>query len=139
MAATGPYYDNVQMPGADGIRIPTEVYGSAGAGTPGGTMALLKNVAHSYGSASADWNLSPAEAAGSVYSVTLAGGAVNAIFPVVVPGKVFAVSNGSGQAVTVLVKGKTGIVVANAKAAILFMDSVAGDVQRLTADTTPTS
>ena len=139
MAGTAPYYNNDQWSGADSIRIPTEVIGTAGAGTPGGTLALLKNVAHSYASGSADWNLSAAETAGSVYSVTLAGGAVNAIFPAVVPGKVFAVNNGSGQAVTFLVKGKTGIAVANSKAAILFMDSVAGDVQRVTADTTPTS
>ena len=134
-----PYYDNVQWPGGDGIRVPTEVFGSNGAGVPGGTIALLKNVAHSYGSAAADWNLNAAETAGSVYSVTSASGAANAIFPAVIPGKIFVVNNGSGQAITFKVTGKTGIVVANAKAATLFMDSVAGDVQRVTADTTPTS
>ena len=139
MAGTAPYYDNVQWPGGDGIRVPTEVFGSAGAGTPGGTLALNKAVAHDYAAGTADWNLSAASTAASVYSVTNAGGAVNAVFPALIPGKFFVVNNGSGQAVTVLVTGKTGIVVANAKTALLFMDSVAGDVQRVTADTTPTS
>jgi hypothetical protein len=83
--------------------------------------------------------MSPSETAGSVYSVTSASGAANAVFPAYIPGKVFIVNNGSGQAITFKVTGKTGIVVANAKAATLFMDAVAGDVQRATADTTPTS
>jgi hypothetical protein len=133
MAGTGPYYDNVGMTGSDSIRIPTEVFGS---GNPSGTIKLLKAVAHSYGSGTADWNLNPAETAGSVYSVTSASGAANAIFPVYVPGKVFVVTNSSGQTITFLVKGKTGIAVATAKAATLFMDPVALDVQRVTADTT---
>lgn len=138
MAGSAPYYNNEQMPGADGIRIPTEVYGSGGAGVPGGTFSLDKNVSHNYGAAAADWNLNAAETAGSVFSVTNASGSANAIFPAVIPGKKFVVNNGSGAAITFKVSGKTGIAVANAKAALLFMDSVAGDVQRVTADTTPT-
>lgn len=134
-----PYYDLVMWPGADGLRVPTEVLGSAGRGVPGATIAVLKAVSHSYGSAAADWNLNPAETAGSVYSVTSASGGANAIFPAYIPGKCFVVNNGSGQAITFKVTGKTGIAVANGKAATLFMDAVAGDVQRATADTTPTS
>ena len=134
-----PYYDCVMWSGADGIRVPTEVLGSAGRGTPGATMAVLKAVSHSYGAAAADWNLNPAETAGSIYSVTSASGAANAVFPAYIPGKSFIVNNGSGQAITFKVTGKTGIVVANGKAAQLFMDPVALDVQRANADTTPTS
>lgn len=133
-----PYYDCVMWPGGDGLRVPTEVLGSAGRGTPGATIAVLKAVSHSYGSTATAWNLSPSETAGSVYSVTNASGAAQALFPAFIPGKVFVVNNGSGQAITFLVTGKTGIAVANGKAATLFMDAVAGDVQRATADTTPT-
>ncbi len=133
-----PYYDCVMWPGGDGLRVPTEVLGSAGPGTPGATIAVLKAVSHSYGAAHADWNMAPAETAGSVYSVTSANAAANAIFPAYIPGKCFVVNNGSGQAVTFKVTGKTGIAVANGKAAQLFMDPVAGDVQRANADTTPT-
>jgi hypothetical protein len=138
MAANPPYYDQVMWPGGDGIRVPTEVFGSEGRGTPGATIAVLKDVAHNYGAAHADWNLSPDETAGSVYSVTSANGAANAVFPAYIPGKIFVVNNGSGQAVTFKVTGKTGIAVANGKAAQLFMDPVALDVQRSNADTTPT-
>ena len=139
MAGNAPYYDNVMNPGAGGIRVPTEVFGSGGAGVPGATMKVDKVVAHSYASGSADWNLSAPETAASIYSVTSAGGAANAKFPAYIPGKVFVVSNASGQAITFLVTGQTGIAVANAKAATLFMDPVAADVQRVTADTTISS
>jgi hypothetical protein len=131
MAGTAPYYDNERYGGPSGIRYPQEA-GKA-------TFMVDKNVSHSYASGTADWNMNPEETAGSVYSVILAGGAANAIFPALVPGKHFVVNNGSGQTITFKVTGKTGIAVVNLKAALLFMDSVAGDVQRVTADTTPTS
>lgn len=128
-----PYYDNVQMPGGDGIRIPNEVFGSAGAGKPGGVMALDKQVSHSYASGTTDWALNASETAGSVYLLTLAGGAVNAIFPAVFPGKVFVVNNTSGSTVTFKVTGQTGIGVATAKVATLSFNAT--DVIRVTADT----
>ena len=131
MAGSAPYYDNVRMGGPDGIRIPQEA-GKA-------TFTVDKSIAHSYASGTADWSMNPEETAGSVYSVTLAGGAANAIFPAYLPGKLFIVNNGSGQTITFKVTGKTGIAVGTGKAAVLFMDSVASDVQRATADTTPTS
>ncbi len=128
-----PYYDNVQWPGGDGIRVPTEVFGSNGAGKPGGVIALDKEVLHSYGSAAVDWTLNPAETAGAVFRPTLASGAVNAIFPAVFPGKVFVVNNTSGQALTVKVAGQTGIAVASTKVATLSFNAT--DVIRVTADT----
>lgn len=134
-----PYYDNVQWPGGDGIRVPTEVFGSGGPGVPGGTLKVNKAVAHSYASGTADWTLTAAETAGSIYVTTLASGGANMKFPAYVPGKFFVLSNASGQTITCLVTGKTGIAVATAKAALLFMDSVSGDVQRVTADTTISS
>ena len=134
MAASNTYYDNVLQPGAGGIRIPTEVFGSGGAGVPGGTMKLDKLVSHSYGSAAADWTLNPAETQGSHYVVTSASGAANAIFPYLFPGKVFSVYNGSGQAITFKVTGGGGgIAIANTKRAILVMEST--DIARVTADT----
>jgi hypothetical protein len=102
-------------------------------------MKLDKVVAHSYGAGTANWAMNPAETAGSIYSVTSASGGANATFPAYIPGKVFVVSNASGQIITFLVTGKTGIAVGNAKAATLFMDPVSGDVQRVTADTTISS
>jgi len=128
-----PNYDNVMMPGGDGIRIPTEVYGSGGAGTPGGTMALVKQVSHSYGSGTADWTLSASETAASHYITTSAGGAVNAIFPAAFPGKRFSVYNNAGANVTYKVTGQTGVAVGTGKRAILVCEST--DIARVTADT----
>ena len=134
----GPYYDNVQWPGADGIRVPTEVLGSAGAGVPGGTMSLDKYVLLNFAAAHANVTLTQDQTAGSVFSCTNAsGGGASVLFPVYIPGKYFVVSNSSGQTITFLVTGKTGISVVNTKSAILFMDAVSGDVQRVTADTAP--
>lgn len=133
MAGSPPNYDNVQWPGADGIRVPTEVCGSNGAATPGGTLALVKQVSHSFASAAADWNLNANETQASHYIVTSASGAANVVFPGAFPGKRFSVYNDSGQAITFLVAGQTGIVVANTKRAILVCETT--DIARVTADT----
>jgi hypothetical protein len=133
MAGTPPNYDNVQWPGADGIRVPTEVIGSSGAGTSGGTLALTKQVTHNYGATAAAWNLSAAETQASHYIVTNASGAAQAVFPGAFPGKRFSVFNNSGQTITFLVTGQTGVAVLTAKRAILVCEST--DIARVTADT----
>jgi hypothetical protein len=128
-----PYYSNTQWPGADGIRVPVEVLGSAGAGLPGGTMSLIKQVTHNYNGTAANWALAPAETAASHIIVTNASGAATATFPAANPGQRFSVFNNSGQAVTFLVAGQTGVVVATGKRAILVCEST--DIARVTADT----
>lgn len=127
-------FANVMMPGAGGIRIPTEAYGSGGAGNPCGTFDIDKLVTHDYGAAAADWNLNPAETTGSIFLVSNASGAVNMIFPYLESGNPIFVSNQSGQALTVKIKGGgAGITIASTKRAILGMEST--DIQRFTADT----
>jgi len=128
-----PNYDDVMMPGAGGIRIPTEVLGSGGAGNPGATFEVVKQVSHSYGSAHADWNLAPYETAGSYFIVTSASQAANAVFPAAQPGAVFTVYNNSGYTITFKVSGQTGVGVTNGKRAILVCGST--DIARVTADT----
>jgi hypothetical protein len=73
---------------------------------------------HSYGSGTTAWTMTYPEASATRFTVTLAGGAVDAVFPVVVPGKMFTVYNNSGQTVTFKVTGQTGFAVANGKRAI---------------------
>lgn len=137
MAGTPPTYDGVLWPGAGGIRVPTEVFGSSGAGKAGGSLKLNKSVTHDYGAAHADWTLNPAECQASLINVTnAAGGGANAILPAAFPGHFWILANTSGQTVTFKVTGQTGIAVATAKTAILYC--TATDVQRATADTTAT-
>jgi hypothetical protein len=87
--------------------------------------------AHDYGAAHADWTLSASEEKTGVLSVSNADDAVNAI-ATPTEGRFYTVINGSGQALTVKADGETGIVIANAKAAILMGDGT--DFVRITAD-----
>src|SRR5690348_5022434 len=104
------------MPGAGGIRIPTEVYGSGGVGNARATLDIDKYVSHDYGAAAADWTLNTAEACGSIFSVSNASGAVNMIFKYCQPGGFILVSNQSGQALTVkCTGGGAGITIASTK------------------------
>lgn len=130
MPANPPYYDNVRWGGPGGVRIPQEAFP--------GTMALVKETDINVGGAgttnSITLNLSQTRS--SYYTVTNAGsGATTINWPAVLPGLVFTVYNNSGQACTFKVTGLTGISVANGKMAMLVMDSVAGDILRVTADT----
>ena len=99
------------------------------------TFCGIKAVAHSYGSGTADWNLSESECGASYISCTLAGGAVNAIIPAAhaIAGKVYVLYNNSGANVTLKVSGQTGIAVATTKMAILVCNGT--DIARVTADT----
>ena len=133
MAGNPPDYDNIRYGGtakAGGIRYPQE----AGPGT----FAITKETDINVGGAGSTntITLSLDQTRSSIYSVTNAGsGATTIVWPAVLPGVQFTVTNGSGQACTFMVTGKTGISVANAKTAILRMDLVAGDILRVTADT----
>lgn len=134
----GPYYDNVMWPGADGLRVPTEVLGAQGPGTPGATLAVfyeldIPNAAFS----SNNVNLSPQQALAS-YVTVLAGLSADSTvtYPVCQPGQIIAVFNNlSANTVTFRVATGGGVTVAAGKRAILAMDAVEGDLVRLSPDT----
>jgi hypothetical protein len=87
----------------DGRTAATNILGTLRTGVPGPASA-----SHDYSAGSAAWSMTTQEALGSLFTVTNAGGAADAVFPVVVPGKSFSVYNNSGQAVTFKVAGQAG-------------------------------
>lgn len=126
MAGNPPDYDNIRWGGPDGMRVPQEM-GKC-------TLEVTKEVDITPG-ATATINLTPDQLRASYYYIKTANGATSIVWPAVLPGVVFTVNNQSGQAITFLVTGKTGIVVASTKKAILAMDNTSGDIVRVTADT----
>lgn len=123
-----PAYANVRWPGSGGLRIPQEMAPA--------TMAVDHEIDINVGTQGSSnvVTVTSNQVRAKYYSITNASGAATINWPVVFPGVVFAVSNQSGQAVTFKVAGKTGIVVASTKRAFLAMDSVAGDIVRMTPD-----
>lgn len=130
MAGSAPFYDNVQWPAADGIRVPTEVIGVANIDP---TLALVYSVTHDYAAAHADWTLAPHETAASELVVKNSNSASNAILPAANPGKPYIVFNNTTSGVTFKVTGQTGVSVGSGKRAILVCEST--DIARVTADT----
>jgi hypothetical protein len=136
MAGSPPNYDDVMMPGAGGIRVPTEVFGSGGAGNPGGTFALTKQVTIAMGvlAAAATVNLNPSQTAASEIVVTGSGAyATTLVLPGAFPGAVFVLYNNTANNVTLKVTGQTGVTVATGKRAVLVCEAT--DIARVTADT----
>ena len=130
MAGVAPTYDNAKWGGPQGVRIPQEVFPA--------TMAVVKETDINIGGAGTTniITIDPSQTLSSYYTLTNAGsGATTVNFPVLHNGFTFTVFNNSGQSATFKVTGKTGIAVANGKRAILVYDKVAGDIQRVTADT----
>jgi hypothetical protein len=84
-----------------------------------------------FSGAHADYTLSAAEIKTMFLAATNADAGANIIAPNT-EGKVFCVINGSGQAITILVSGETGITVANTKTAFVYCNGT--DYIRLTAD-----
>jgi hypothetical protein len=102
-----------------------------GLGTTAESVGVLS---HSFGTAHADKTYTSADLPANnvvLLTLTAADAAANVIVPATVR-KVYAVVNTSGQAITVKVSGKTGIVVASTKTALLTSNGT--DVIRLTAD-----
>lgn len=135
MAGTAPYYDNVQMPGGDGIRIPNEVFGAGGAGVPAGTMALVKELDidvakfNTTRGVSSVVTLYPSEVQSNVITFNnSASNNVNFALPAVFPGQEYILSNRSGNSVTFLVTGKTGVTLANNNSQSVFCSAVKGDI-----------
>lgn len=133
MAGTAPNYDNVMLPGADGIRIPTEVCGVDGPAKNGGTMTIQRLISLDFGGAHAGKTLNAPQSAASVILCTNADATATTVtFPASQPGKIFVVNNTSTSAITFLVTGQTGIQVATGKSATLYMNAT--DVARASAD-----
>lgn len=80
-----------------------------------GTVSLNCTATHNYAGAAADWTMTAAEAACSFVTVSNANGAVKAILPAAQAGKLWFVSNGSGQTLTFQVTGQTGATLATSK------------------------
>jgi len=89
----------------------------------GGPVVVAAAVSHNYGGAAVAWTMTAAEAAGTLFTVTNANGAADAVFPAAVPGKSFTVTNTSGHAITFKVAGQAGSSVANGKKAIFVMSA----------------
>lgn len=83
-----------------------------------GTVDLLSAASHDYAGAAVDWTLSVAENQAGFITVTNANGAINALLPAAVGGKIRAIYNNSGQTLTFKVTGGTGGTVATGKYAL---------------------
>jgi len=130
MAGTAPTYDNIKWGGPQGCRIPQEVFPA--------TMSVIKETDINIGGAGTTntITISPDQTLSSYYTLTNAGSSTTTVnFPVLHNGFTFVVFNNSGQTATFKITGKTGIAVVSGKRATLVMDKVAGDIQRVTADT----
>ncbi len=135
-----PNYDNVQWPGAGGLRIPTEGFGLGGPGNPCGTIDVAAEVDINVGGSGTTntINLTAQQSIASYVTVTNGGtGATTIKWPACQPGSFVVVFNNTAhaQTCTFMVTGKTGVAVADGKRAILVFDKVAGDLVRVTADT----
>lgn len=135
MAGSAPYYDNVQEPAQGGIRVPTEVFGSGGAGNPSGTFALVKEVdfdvtkANNSRGVSGVVTLYPSECQANVITFNnSSSNNVNFALPAVFPGNEYLLSNASGNSVTFLVTGKTGVTLANNNSQSVVCSGLKGDI-----------
>jgi hypothetical protein len=101
---------------------------SKGKGYPVKDLAVSKlwlrgmgQVTHDYGAAAVEWALTAAEALGGYFEPSNASGSVTMTFPVVLPGKLFTVYNGTGQTLTIKVSGQSGQTLANGKNGVYVM------------------
>lgn len=88
-----------------------------------GLVVENNSVNHDYQGSTAAWMMTESEAAASLFTVTNAGGAAEAVFPAAVPGKQFTVYNNSDVAVTFEVNGGVGAVSLKGKYSIWVMNA----------------
>jgi hypothetical protein len=110
-------------PTVGGIRIPTEVFGTGGAGNASAVMEIDLYVATA-SQAGSSVTLNAQQAAASVLVIGTMSSTTNNLvnFPAANPGASYFVKNSSGSACTVKVTGQTGTSVANGSHAILVMN-----------------
>ena len=135
MAGTAPYWDNVQWPASDGIRVPTEVFGSKGAGTPGGVLSLSRETDFDVAAVNAARGVSnsvsllPAECMSSQISFNnSSANNINFTLPAVFPGQRYILENKCGNSVTFKVTGQTGVTLANNNTQDVVCSSFKGDI-----------
>lgn len=135
MAGNAPYYDNVQWPGADGIRVPIEVAGTAGAGTPGGVLALNKEIDFDVNKVNAARGVSnvvtllPAECQASLISFNnTTANNINFALPAVFPGQPYILENHGNNSITFKVAGQTGVTLANNNTQAVICSALKGDI-----------
>ena len=135
MAGTPPNYDNVMIPAGGGIRIPTELLGTGGAGNNCGTFAInrLFTIAMGTLTSATSVTLTPAQTNASIIVVTGSGAYATTInLPAAAPGAFYLVYNNTANTVTVKVLGQTGITIATTKRALLGCEAT--DIARYSAD-----
>ena len=123
------------MPGAGGIRIPTEVFGSGGPGNRRNYGSREANH-YRYGSFGGRGQRNPysSQTAASYITVTGSGAFATTLnLPAAFPGTFYVLFNNTANNVTLKVTGQTGIVVATGKRALLVCEAT--DIARVTADT----
>lgn len=87
---------------------------------------------HSYGTGHADWTLTSAEMASQILTCTGTADAGCAAIATPTAGKVYILSNATGQTVTIKASGQTGVGIANTKTAMVRGNGT--DFVRVTAD-----
>lgn len=98
---------------------------------PIGTSNKFGVASHDYDGAAADWVLTNSESKCFLLTVSNAGGSANIIAPDA-PGVMYAISNASGQTVTIKISGGTGVAITNAKTVLVIHNGT--DYTALTAE-----
>lgn len=88
-----------------------------------GTVDVLATASHDYAGAAVAWAMNVNEARASYVVVTNANGAVDAVLPAAIPGKIYLVLNTSGQTLTFKVTGQTGGTIASTKFAVYMANA----------------
>lgn len=142
MNPQGPYYDNQQWPASGGIRIPNELFGSGAPGNPSATMEVFSELDLTAAMFTSNViTLTPSQAMASFISMPLSGltGAATIKYPVCQPGNSVVVVNNSGESVTVMVTGKTGISLATGYQQAFMHSNRLGDIVATSAALAATS
>ncbi len=90
--------------------------------TPALVAPAVWGTSHDYDAGTAAWEMTATEAAASLFTVTNAGGAADAVFPAAVPGKQFSVYNNAGAAITFKVSGQAGAATTTGKYSVWTMN-----------------
>ena len=98
---------------------------------PTGTSNKFGVATHNYGGAAADWVLTNSESKCFLLAVSSAGGSANIIAPDA-PGVMYAISNASGQTVTIKISGGDGVDVNTGKTVLVIHNGT--DYVALTAE-----
>jgi hypothetical protein len=132
---TAPYWDGVALPGAGGIRVPTEVYGTKPGGNFGGVLALSRETDFDVAAVNTARGVAnsvpllPAECMSSLLTFNnSSANNINFTLPAVFPGQRYVLENRCGNSITFLVTGKTGVTLANNNTQDVVCSTLAADI-----------